>query len=320
MDSEPMPKKVGPPPPPGALRKSLSYSSPIGHNSLSDSLKNSPSLRRTPIRIRRNDGGVHFEERSEDGGFMAARKDNTDYFIGSSYFDLVHFRQTEAWDCGLTCLAMLLSKTGRENADLDSLKKYQVETHHTTVVWTVCLAYIVKHFHFKNSYMHTTEKNISANYSTDIDTLQQVPPEEAKFKVALEKAISLVQHAPEHGVHIFEGVVSGKEWREKIMAGKVAVVLINSLIFGCLECAAKYYDGKHLCPMPTHGNPYRGHYILIIGYNAQQDVYLYKNPDCEKEICFVPAKVLHKSRKSYGTQQNVIFVDLRVESQVMIQR
>jgi len=91
------------------------------------------------------------------------------------------------------------------------------------------------------------------------------------------------------------------------------VLLVNSLIFACLECKKEFYDDHELCPMPICGNPYRGHYILVIGYNAQLKVFLFKNPDSQREICYVPEEVLHKSRKSYGTQGNMLFIDLKAE-------
>jgi len=70
---------------------------------------------------------------------------------------------------------MVLSKCNPENSDLQVLKQYQIDAHYTTVVWTVCLAYVIKHFKVKHCIMYTMQKAITATYSTDIDTLQQVP-------------------------------------------------------------------------------------------------------------------------------------------------
>jgi hypothetical protein len=50
--------------------------------------------------------------------------------------------------------------------------------------------------------------------------------------------------------------------------------------------------------------------VLICGYNEKLNVYLYKNPDSKKSVCFVPVDTFELSRKSYGTQQNVVFIRL----------
>jgi hypothetical protein len=58
-----------------------------------------------------------------------------------------------------------------------------------------------------------------------------------------------------------------EEFKEKIIAGYVAVVLLNSLRFACLECQRNLYHSHdnvyHLSDIPTHldesvGPPYRG--------------------------------------------------------------
>jgi hypothetical protein len=41
---------------------------------------------------------------------------------------------------------------------------------------------------------------------------------------------------------------------------------------------------------------------------------MYKNPDSKKPICYMPVKIFEKSRKSFGTQQNVVFINLKHEN------
>lgn len=52
--------------------------------------------------------------------------------------------------------------------------------------------------------------------------------------------------------------VSQEEFKNKIVAGSVAITLVNSLIMACLECCPHLYDGLELVSMPYFGNPYRG--------------------------------------------------------------
>jgi len=169
----------------------------------------------------------------------------------------------------------------------------------------------------------TIEKNISASYKKDIDTLQQIPPDEKDFEKALETVQLKVRDADLNGVQIFEKQLSEEEFKTKILSGFAAIVLVNSLLFACLECHSNrfHWHGEqyHLSDFPTHveesvGAPYRGHYILICGYNEKLDSYIYKNPDSDQSICYLPVKTFEKSRISYGTQQNVVFLSLKSEN------
>jgi len=163
------------------------------------------------------------------------------------------------------------------------------------------------------------KKGISANYKKDIDTLQQIPPEEKDFEKALQMVQSLVKDAEENEITIIEKELSADEFKTTIMNGNVAIILLNSLIYACLECHSHLYDNHDLSHIPTHvdptvGAPYRGHYVLICGYNKHLDAYLYKNPDGKQPLCYMPTKIFEKSRKSFGTQHNVVFINLFSEN------
>jgi hypothetical protein len=51
---------------------------------------------------------------------------------------------------------------------------------------------------------YTIDKNISANYKKDIDTLQQIPPDEKDFERALDTVQQLVRDAESNNVQIIE--------------------------------------------------------------------------------------------------------------------
>jgi len=232
----------------------------------------------------------------------------------SIYFSLPHIKQLERWDCGLCCLGMVLSATNKANCSLENLK----QIHLGTVVWTLSLAYMLRDFGLKCTF-YTIQRNICANYETDIFSLQQNAPDKEIF----HKALAIVQEkekiAEKNGIVIVEREISSEEFKQAIINGHVAIVLINSLFFGCLECHPDQFNEFTFCSMPIGGDPYRGHYVVISGYNPELDVYLFKNPSGSKEICFVPVSTFEHSRRTYGTQQNLLLVDLSKEQVDRIQ-
>jgi len=268
------------------------------------------TLKPVTTRVRKVNGELYYEKR-ENECFISSSKvmERNGSLEGSRYYELSHVKQTEKWDCGLCCLSMVLSSLERSDSDLDSLKKL----HLGTVVWTVSLAYLFKSYNLPVKFF-TISAKISANYETDIFSLQQDAPEINTFHQALVLAQSRVEQANQNGIFIEERELSNDELKEYILKDYVALVLINSLFFDCMECNPIMFNEDRYLSMPLTGSPYRGHYILICGYNPRSNTYVYKNPSSDKTICFIPASLLDKSRKSYGTQHNIILIDLSHEN------
>lgn len=97
-------------------------------------------------------GTVVFEEK--DG--MRKTPTLVDYKKDSLWYQLQHYKQTDKWDCGITCVSMILacvcllfslhnlSSLSKESSDLESLKELHISLHSSTVVWAICLAYLLK--------------------------------------------------------------------------------------------------------------------------------------------------------------------------------
>jgi len=265
------------------------------------------ALRPVTTRVRTMDG-VYHEKISEGTVNIENAKKKRDILGGSYYYELPHVQQTQKWDCGLCCMSMILGHIKRVNSDLESLKKL----HLGTVVWTVNLAYMLKDFGMKCTF-YTKEKQISANYETDIFSLQQDAPEVETFHKALALAKDRVHQADINGVLIEERELTSQELKDRISSGHVAIILINSLIFACLECQHELFNEDTYCTLPFTGTPYRGHYIVICGYNPKEDIYIFKNPSADCSFCYIPSSLIEQSRKSFGTQQNIILVELSNE-------
>jgi hypothetical protein len=59
----------------------------------------------------------------------------------------------------------------------------------------------------------------------------------------------------------------------------------------------------------TPFSSYSGHYIVLVGYEAATDEYVYRDPASSSARCLVTAHGLERARRAVGTDEDIIFVD-----------
>ena len=59
---------------------------------------------------------------------------------------------------------------------------------------------------------------------------------------------------------------------------------------------------------------YQGHFIVLIGYDQQKQIFIYRNPSLpsgsEKVISITKYEYFERARKSYGTDEDILFIYL----------
>lgn len=55
---------------------------------------------------------------------------------------------------------------------------------------------------------------------------------------------------------------------------------------------------------------YQGHYVLIVGFDVRSAEYLVKDPAASQETVRVPAARLDQARRAFGTDEDLLIVDL----------
>lgn len=122
----------------------------------------------------------------------------------------------------------------------------------------------------------------------------------------------------------------------------VCIILINARLLGCKLCGdvdgspvrvlgtqvkeARYLtDGfwqrvKRFCgscstttlrKSEKKEEEFIGHYIVLFAYDSRCDLFYYRDPGLENEICCVSSSVLEKSRCSRGTDHDTIIVKIK---------
>jgi hypothetical protein len=61
----------------------------------------------------------------------------------------------------------------------------------------------------------------------------------------------------------------------------------------------------------TPASSYSGHYIVLVGYEAATDEFVYRDPASSSACCLVTAHGLERARRAVGTDEDIIFVDAR---------
>ena len=112
----------------------------------------------------------------------------------------------------------------------------------------------------------------------------------------------------------------------------MCIVLTNSNLLGCESCnyyskniiprnntqnsnsnAMTFPSLKDFCLSPTDAS-YQGHYVLACGYDLPRQKIVYRNPSlCDRE-CVMSFQTFEDARSSYGTDDDIIFVDLITQS------
>jgi len=58
----------------------------------------------------------------------------------------------------------------------------------------------------------------------------------------------------------------------------------------------------------SYHDSYQGHYVVLVGFDANTKEVLYRNPTVRDKVCHMPYDSLEESRTAYGTDEDVIFI------------
>lgn len=140
------------------------------------------------------------------------------------------------------------------------------------------------------------------------------------------------QDALSQGVTIKEKRITTCDIVNHIATKGVCIVLTNCHLLSCESC--RYYS-KNTIPgfnnnnhesnskrislsfpgfkefIPSNESSFQGHYVVVCGYDLPKQKLIYRNPSlCDRE-CIMSFQNFENARTSYGTDDDVLFVDLK---------
>lgn len=193
--------------------------------------------------------------------------------------------QEQSWDCGLACVAMVLSALEASPPPLATL----YDLCGTTSVWTIDLAHILRRSGALVS-LTTTYMGPNPAYRDEKFYAEHLQHD-------MSRVTALFGLAESNGIHVHHYSVTGEQLRWTMASSRYLVVALvdKSKLMKCLS---------------TKDTPYTGHFILLHGYDRLKDEYLVKDPAAGDALTRVPAERLEAARTAYGTDEDLLFIKL----------
>ncbi|KAK6641523.1 hypothetical protein RUM44_013235 [Polyplax serrata] len=211
---------------------------------------------------------------------------------------LVHCKQKNTWDCGLSCIMMVLSEKEREFFinNFDEICKAEGFGKST---WTIDLCYLMKRFSIEFIF-YTTVVGIDPGHKSQFFYAKILPQDR-------ERVIQKFRDAKKSGIDVREKSVRTRELIRHIKYCGPVILLVNAGYLTCDHCKKNNFTTKLIHCFPQSTN-YHGHYIVLCGYSLKNKQLYYRNPAYSNRLCAVKFSALNKARFSYGTDEDCIFI------------
>lgn len=207
-----------------------------------------------------------------------------------------HFKQQSNWDCGLTCLRMLVDFYYHDDLSRfdEILRTYQCNES----TWTIDLLYLLHQMNIQAKF-YTITIGCSTMY-------ENLPYYEHLIDQDRQRVNKLFKQESEN-VHL-----SSIEWNDLknhlIQYRKPCLILIDAYKLQCCTCRKSRLNWLIDRIIPNSDESYQGHYILLIGFtrNEQTEFVRYIDPSKTDGFCTVTRENFDIARKAFGTDEDTI--------------
>ncbi|KAI8069151.1 Guanylyl cyclase [Gongronella butleri] len=219
-------------------------------------------------------------------------------------YRIPHIQQTDQWDCGLACVEMVLRGLLVNTTKQDLIKECAVES-----IWTIDLAFLlgryVQDFTYYTSYLGSRKE-----YQDDSFYQEQFDADELRVNRLFAKAKSA-------SIHVVRMMLPLDDFKRFLFCKKFAMItLVNARLLHCPIC--KHHEScmaiactqmeSLLDKVKRHS--YIGHFIVLIGYDPGEDMFIYRDPNADDSICAISSKQFEIARKAPGTDHDCLVIQL----------
>ncbi|CAB3245530.1 unnamed protein product [Arctia plantaginis] len=207
---------------------------------------------------------------------------------------LEHYKQRYSWDCGVSCVIMLLSEEQRTEM-LENFDRICQEEGFNQSTWTIDLCYLLKRFDIQHV-MYTELLGVNESYKKqgyynkiidmDRDRVLQ------RFDAAVSAGIVVEQHS-----------LTSEELVAHLSRHGPVVVLVDSGLLVCDLCRHNKIKAEF---RRCFGGSYSGHYVVVVGYSRGK--LLYRDPALSPRLCAASPARLARAARAKGTDHDVILV------------
>ncbi|CAO3597212.1 unnamed protein product [Absidia cylindrospora] len=210
-----------------------------------------------------------------------------------------HIMQDTNWDCGLACVAMLLHGMNMPTSLEELNKQCEVES-----IWTIDLAFLlrkyIQDFTYYTSYIGSRKEYQNTRFYQE------------RFDQDESRVNHLFSIAKTSSIHVVRMILPLGDLKRFLFCQKFAViVLVNAWFMKCDICKKPHSDAIAACGQMANDNAYLGHFVVLIGYDPTDDMFIYRDPATRDRFCVISAEDLDHARQAEGTDHDCIVIQLR---------
>ena len=199
-----------------------------------------------------------------------------------------HLQQQADWDCGLACVQMALQALGHtpETCSLEQLRS-RLDSED---VWTIDLLFLLDSYDVHADFLTCSWGRPDKHNEKDFYSTSN--------KKDLERVERLFARASIEGFSARDATLSARELCDTMRNDDhLALLLVDH----------RYISNADFEP----DGDFHGHYVLLVGYDAEFDAYLVRDPALKAgKALLVGAGTLEKARLSDGTDQDIILIPM----------
>ncbi|PNF36938.1 Protein GUCD1 [Cryptotermes secundus] len=211
---------------------------------------------------------------------------------------LTHHRQRYNWDCGVSCVLMVLEPKTREHLLLN-FKEICKEEGFNESTWSIDLCYLLKRYGVSHLYC-TITLGIHPSHRGQSFYDKVLQKDE-------ERVTRRFLNAAERGITVRKASLTCKDLVRHLSESGPIILLTNAALLCCDICKENRLASELRGCLPW-GTAYTGHYIVLCGYNLSSEKFLYHNPSFKNRVCMMSFAKLDEARCSYGTDEDAILV------------
>ena len=206
-----------------------------------------------------------------------------------------HRQQKFDWDCGITCLRMVIDYY-QLDASAFELLLHSYDCNNST--WTIDLLHLLHRAGIDAS-LHTITIGCSSSYA-------EMPYYESLIEKDRERVSRLFR---QEANQVKLGSLTWTDLKEHLTHFRQpCLVLIDANQLVCCTCAKTIIERLLDRFVPAFPSSYQGHYILVIGFITENDEEFIRYVDPGKADGFCTARQANfdQARKAFGTDEDVI--------------
>ncbi|XP_018572864.1 protein GUCD1 isoform X1 [Anoplophora glabripennis] len=213
------------------------------------------------------------------------------------HIQLSHYKQKYNWDCGVSCVLMVLSRKNRHEF-LKNFAHICKSEGFNKSTWTIDLCYLLKKYNVEHVF-YTITLGVHEGYRGNSFYNNVLTKDEHRVKTKFKDAANV-------GIYVKKKSVTLVDILAHLVNGPV-IVLTNARVLSCDICKFNKISSelRKCIPWPS---TYQGHYVVICGYDIHTRKVFYRNPSFGDHVCLMSLESLDQARKCYGTDEDIIFI------------